>query len=68
MHIEVHKMLYLFYTKRKIPHESKRSVRIILKSYSGGVGVVFEFAKWLCFLSSFTISAELAYHPISLIL
>jgi len=40
-------MLYPFCTKKKIPHKSTRSVRIILKSYSGGV--VFKFAKGCTF-------------------
>jgi len=53
MQMDLHKTLYPFYTIKKIPHESTRSVCIILKSYSGGV--VFKFAKKLHFLSSFTV-------------
>jgi len=54
MQMDLLKTIYLFYTAKKIPHESTRSIRIFLKSYSGGV--VFEFAKRLVgyFLSSFT--------------
>jgi len=53
MQMDLHKMLYPFCTTKKIPHESTRSIRIILKLYSGRV--VFEFAKKLYFLSFFTV-------------
>jgi len=52
--------------RKTLYHESTRFVRIILKSFSGGV--VFEFAKRLYFLSSFTAFADLGYNPISLLL
>jgi len=64
--MDLHKTPYVFYTTNKIPHESTRPFRIFFKLYSGGV--VFEFAKMLYFLSSFTYFAELGYHPISLLL
>jgi len=68
MQINLHEMIYPFYTAKKIPHESTRSTRIFLILYSGGV--VFELAKRLLgyFLSSFTAFAELGYHSISLLL
>jgi len=47
MQMDLHKTLYPFYTTKKILHESTRSIRIGLKSYSGGV--VFEFTKRLYF-------------------
>jgi len=47
MQLDLHKTHYLFYTTKKIPHESRCSGCIFLKSYSGGV--VFEFAKRLYF-------------------
>jgi len=67
MQMDFHKKLYPFYITKKIPRETTRFVRIILKSYSRGV--VFDFTKRY-FLSSFTLIsfAELGYHPISLLL
>jgi len=43
MQMDFHITLYPFFTTKKIPNESTRSVRILLKCYSGGV--VFVFAK-----------------------
>jgi len=43
MSLDLHKTRYPSYTTKKIPHESKRFVRICLNLYSGGV--VFVFAK-----------------------
>jgi len=59
MQMDLHKTLYPFYTREKIPHERTRCVCICLKSYSGGV--VIEFAKRLYCLSSFTGTAELGF-------
>jgi len=54
-----------FYTTKKILW--KHTLRShFTKSHWGGV--VFEFAKRLYFLSSFTAFAELGYHPIFLLL
>jgi len=36
MQMNVLKTLYCFYTTRKMPHESTRSICIYLKSFSGG--------------------------------
>jgi len=55
MQMDFHKTIYPFYTTKKIPHESTRSVRIILKSHSGGL--VFEFAKGCTY-----------FHPLQLLL
>jgi len=66
MQMDLHKTLYPFYTTKKIPHESTRSVRDLKKSYSGGV--VLEFAKRLYFLSSYTAFAELGNDSISSLL
>jgi len=55
MQMDLHKTPYPFYTTKKIPHKSTRSVRIFLKSYS--CGVVFEFGKCYTFC-----------HPLQLLL
>jgi len=55
MKIDLHKTSYPFYTTKKISHESTRSVRIFLKSYT--CGVVFEFGKCYTFC-----------HPLQLLL
>ena len=57
MQMDLRERLYLFYTAKKIHHESTCSIRIFLKSYSGGV--VFEFVKRL--YSTFC-------HPLQLLL
>jgi len=50
--MDVYKTLYCFYTTKKIPHESKRSVRIYFEIFFKWNGRLYEFATKVYFLSS----------------
>jgi len=61
MQIDVHKTLYCFYTTKKIPPESTRSIRIYFEIFFKWSCRLYEFATRVYFLSSVTTFVELAY-------
>ena len=59
MQMDVYKKLYCFYTTKKMPHESTRSVRICFEI----------FFKWSCSLYEFARKVEPTFwHPLQLLL
>ena len=61
MQMVVHKTLYCFYTAKKIPHESTRSIRIYFEIILKWSCRLCEFDKKVYFLSSGTTFAELEH-------
>jgi len=62
MEMGVHKILYCFYTTKKLPHESMRSIRIYFEIFLKWSCRLNEFAIRVYFLSSVTTFAELAHN------
>ena len=61
MKMDVHKTLSSFYTTKKIPHESTRSIRIYFEIFFKWSCRLYEFATKVYFRSSVTTFAELAH-------
>jgi len=60
MQMDVHKTLSFFYTTKKSPHESTRSIRICFEIFFKWSCRLYEFATKVYFQSSVTTFAELA--------
>jgi len=61
MQMNIQKTLYCFYTTKKIPHASTRSICIYFEIFVKWSCRLYEFATKVYFLSSDTTFAELAY-------
>jgi len=61
MQMDVHKTLSCFYTTKKIPHESTRSIRIYFEIFFMWNCRLYEFVTNVDFQSSVTTFAKLAH-------